>query len=174
MKKYTYIIALLLALTTLVSCSRGTTDTPPGMQEASTDVVNYDFFVPDDWTVETSTGVITAKYSDSITVNVSMMAATAPDGIEDAAAYWDYYRDTFAATFTEWELISDEASLLDEHAAHRYVYTGAVGGSQVHKFMQTVCVKDGVVYLFTYTASPDRYDEYLQDAESMLEYFKFN
>ena len=35
------------------------------------------------------------------------------------------------------------------------------------------CLKDSTIYIFTYTADPEQYEEYLPDAEKMLEHFKF-
>lgn len=174
MKKLLCAIALLLVLASLASCTPKIPDVPEGMIEVSNDKVDYHLYVPDDWTAETSTGVITAKYSDSIMVNVSMMAATVTEETKDIESYWSQYTDNFSSTIEGFELLKEnEAVLLDGHEASRYVYKGTVAGSVEAQYQQVICIKDGIIYIFTYTASPDKYEEYLSDVEDMLKNFKF-
>ncbi len=175
MKRYVSVILLLLTILTLASCGADADlSVPDGMVEISNDNVNYDLYVPDDWTPETSTGVVTAKYSDSILVNVSMMAVTAPAEVSNAADYWAQFEDDFAATITDFEIIEENAAvLLDGHEASRYVYKGTIAGSVSTQYQQLICVKEGVIYIFTYTAAPEKYEEYLPDVEQMLERFSF-
>ena len=134
--------------------------------------MDYNFFVPDSWKVETSTGVATAKYSDSILVNVSLMAATLENKSQSADEYFNEYTEKFASVYEDFNIESRDETLLDSHAAKKFVYTGKVTGVEA-KYMQVVCIKSGIVYIFTYTASPDKYDKYLPDAEKMLENFSF-
>lgn len=169
------IIATILSMIlifSLVSCSGSVGDAPKGMQRISGDDVDYCFYVPDSWTPETSTGVTTAKYSDSILVNVSLMAATLSDNKQNAKDYFDKYTEDFKSIYNNWDLVSSEDTLLDSHAAYKAVYTGSVTGVEA-KYMQVVCIKSGIAYIFTYTAQADRYDEYLSDAEKMIENFEF-
>ncbi|MBQ8696265.1 MAG: hypothetical protein IJ519_00970, partial [Clostridia bacterium] len=110
----------------------------------------------------------------SIMVNVSMMAATLPEETTDVQSYWAGYTESFGSAIEDFELIKEnEAVLLDGHEAGRYVYKGTVAGSVEAQYQQIICIKDGVVYIFTYTAAPDKYEEYLGDVEDMLENFKF-
>lgn len=174
MKRLICAVALLLTVASLVSCSAEIPDVPEGMIEVSGDTVDYHLYVPDDWTAETSTGVVTAKYSDSILVNVSMMAATTTEEVTTAADYWAQFSESFESSFENFELIEENtAMLLDEHEASRYVYKGTVAGSVSVQYQQIICIKDSVIYLFTYTADPEKYDEYLPDVEEMLENFCF-
>ncbi len=167
------ILALLIALS-LTACSGENSDEPQGMQRISNEYVDYNLFVPDKWTPETSTGVITAKYSDSVLVNVSMTALRLPDDIGTPEEYWESFKEDFGTVFDEWELLSDEATTLDGHAAHRYVYAGYPLGLDVKvQYAQTVCIRSGALYLFTYTAEEQQYEKYLPDVEQMLEHFSF-
>lgn len=174
MKRSICALALLLAIAFLVSCSSEIPDVPEGMIEVSNDTVDYHLYVPDDWTAETSTGVITAKYSDSILVNVSMMAATATEEVTTAADYWTQFSESFESSFEDFEIIEENAAvLLDGHEASRYVYKGTLAGSVSVQYRQIVCIKDGVIYIFTYTADPEKYEDYLSDVDDMLENFSF-
>ena len=128
MKIKIYILTvLLLVCAALTGCSEKGEDVPAGMQRASNDYVDYDFYAPSSWLV----------------------------GENDVS------------------LESDEACLLDGHEAHKYVYTGKFSDVSA-KYMQTVCVKGGAVYIVTYTASSEKYDEYLSDVEKMIEEFRFH
>lgn len=167
----TVILSLILVLS-LASCSGTVGDAPKGMQRVSGDDVDYYFYVPDEWTPETSTGVTTAKYSDSILVNVSLMAATVNNGTQSAKDYFDEYTESFKSIYENFELVSAEDTLLDSHAAYKAVYTGSVTGVEA-KYMQVVCIKSGIAYIFTYTAQTDKYDDYLSDADKMIENFAF-
>lgn len=172
MKKHIIPVILAITLLTFASCAKTEVDVPQGMQRASGEYTDYNLFVPDSWQVETSTGVVTAKYSDSILVNVSLMAATLENKEQTPDEYFDEYSEKFSTVYEDFNIEAREDTLLDSHAAKKFVYTGKVTGVDA-KYMQVVCIKSGIVYLFTYTASPDRYDKYLPDVEKMLEHFSF-
>ena len=57
-------------------------------------------------------------------------------------------------------------------SGQKYIYSGAVAGVDV-KYLQCICIKDKAVYIFTYTASPEQYDQYTDDIDRMLETFTF-
>ena len=164
---------LIFAVIALVSCSSGGEDVPAGMKLASGDYLDYRFYVPEKWIVETSTGVTTAKYSDSILANVSVMAMTLDKDIATPEDYWNSFNEYFLNNISEWNLESSEDSVLSGYAAKKYVYTGSFGGVSA-KYMQVICIRSGAVYIFTYTADPEKYEEYLSDVEKMLENFTFN
>ena len=172
MKKSILSMFVLLVATVLTACSGGDADAPQGMQRISNENVDYNLFVPDKWTPETSTGVITAKYSDSIMVNVSMTAATLTDDIANVDDYWAWFQNEFKQNITDWKEESSEEILMDGHAAKKFIYTGSVASVDV-KYMQAICIKSGVAYIFTYTAAPDHFDAYVNDANKMIENFTF-
>jgi len=176
MKRFFSALALLLAVTALVSCSSEIPDVPEGMIEVTADNENVDFhlYAPDNWFAETSTGVVTAKVSDSILANVSVMGVSASTDVPGVEEYWAQFKDNFKSAFEDFELIEENGEvLLDGHKASRYVYSGKAGNSVTAKYQQVICLKDSTIYIFTYTADPEQYEEYLPDAEKMLEHFKF-
>ncbi len=174
MKIKIYILTvLLLVCAALTGCSGKGEDVPAGMQRASDDYVDYDFYAPSSWLVGENDGCINVRKSDSVLANVSVMAARVDSDITDPASYWEKFKSDFEGAFTDFSLESDETCLLDGHEAHRYVYTGKFSDVSA-KYMQTVCVKGGAVYIVTYTASSEKYDEYLSDVEKMIEEFRFH
>ena len=171
MKKFS-LLFLALCLIALAACSKKASDAPNGMQTASNEYSDYHLYVPENWTVETSTGVITAKYSDSIMANISMMALSLSSETTTIDAYWSSFKETFEQTIVDWQEEASEDMLLDGHAAKKYVYTGKVASIEA-KYMQVLCIRKGAVYIFTYTASPDKFDDYLNDINKMLDTFTF-
>ncbi|MCI8332300.1 MAG: DUF1795 domain-containing protein [Clostridiales bacterium] len=171
MKKIS-LLFLALCLTLFAACSKNESDVPNGMKAASNEYSDYHLFVPDSWTVETSTGVITAKYSDSVMANISMMALSLGSESTTIDAYWDSFKETFAQTIADWQEESSEDMLLDGHAAKKYIYTGTVASIEA-KYMQVLCIRQNAVYIFTYTASPEKFDDYINDINKMLDTFTF-
>lgn len=90
--------------------------------------------------------------------------------IESVGDYWEYYEADFRKTFGDMEYeVHGENVLLSAKAAKKYVYTATVTG-QKYKFMQVVMLDKGTVYIYTYTALPDNYDNNLEKAEAILGY----
>ncbi len=82
--------------------------------------------------------------------------------------YWAYYSADFKKTFPDMEYQKEgENMLLSGKTAKRYVYTATVTGVK-YQFMQVVMLDAGTVYIFTYTALPDRYEEHLESIEEIL------
>ncbi|MCI8589505.1 MAG: DUF1795 domain-containing protein [Clostridiales bacterium] len=171
MKKISLFL-LVLCLLAFTACSRKASDAPNGMQTASNEYSDFNLYVPDNWIVETSTGVITAKYSDSVMANISMMALSLSNDITTIDAYWDSFKETFGQTFADWQEETTEDMLLDGVAAKKYIYTGTVASIEA-KYMQVLCIRQGAVYIFTYTASPEKFDDYVNDVTKMLDTFTF-
>lgn len=94
------------------------------MKIASGEYSDYNLYVPEKWTVETSTGVITAKYSDSVMVNVTMTAASLIDGVSTLDEYWNWFRESFEQNITGFQEEANEDMLLDGHAA-KNIFTAA-------------------------------------------------
>lgn len=54
----------------------------------------------------------------------------------------------------------------------QYIYTGTLS-DLTYKIMQLVAIKDNTLYIFTYTATVDKYDTHIEDVIAMLDYFCF-
>lgn len=202
MKKSTLLslAALLLSgLMLLSGCSKQDPNAPEGYQTASNDNVDYSLFVPSNWIVDTADNslVTTAHVTEYENTNISMMvyennnyaAETTAEGeeISPVVRYWadnlsaltDLF-DKDAEGNTTFKLETDGASTLmgktadgANVAAFSYVYTGTIGGVEL-KYMQVIACHNNSFYFFTYTASADRYDEYIDAVNEILGYIVFD
>lgn len=174
-KATAFLLTFLLILGMLASCGSSTDDgsAPFGMKTISTELVDYNLHVPTAWVEDISTGVVTARYSDTDASNISMMKIAT--GVNEATTddFWAGHKAGFEATFTDLEMIEEGADLLlGGQAAKRYVYTATML-DMTYRFMQVVAMKDGYVYLFTYTSTDALYESHLDDVNSMIENFSF-
>nr|MBQ4317973.1 hypothetical protein [Clostridia bacterium] len=178
MQKFRRLTALILAFVMLslplASCQKQEDSAPNGMKQLSNELVDYNLYVPSGWVEDVSTRFVSAYVSDIDRTNISMEAFELEASDTTLASFWEGYKSDFEATFSEMEYaVEGETMLLGGVPANRYVYTATVTGVQ-YKFMQVVAIKGLTVYIFTYTAKPDKYDEHLQAVDAILEYFTFD
>ena len=151
-----------------------TVTVPEGMQLLSNKAVDYIMFVPSDW---------------SITVNTGMSAANAPEGsasvsvvgfdirTADTDAFWAGYEADIKATFGNMTYLSEEnkytsVTLAGYEGARTYNFTVDRGGA-VYRYAETVLIRDGYVYLITYSAKSDDFAAHEAEYTKMLSEFKF-
>ena len=169
MKKITALILSLIAVFALASCSGS--DAPSGMKLASNEVSDFYFYVPQNWTVDMSTGVASAYYSEKDRSNISMTSyALSSEMTVDA--YWESIRSTYAALFAEMSEPEVKTTALDGVEAKQYTYV-AKAGTEQFKIMQIFCVKGETVYVFTFTATPEKFEEHIDKVALVLAEFRF-
>lgn len=166
-------LCALLSVLALTACQKSDVTVPYGLQLASDpDVVDYYLFVPDDWTVDISTGVTYAYHSASDPSSISVSVYKLGDDITDVAGYWEYYTAQFASVFGDPQNVETATTLLGGKEAAQYVYT-TVFGENTYKFWQVVCVNRGQVYILTYASSAENYDKHTDDMQAVVESFLF-
>ena len=174
------IIALCLSLIICLgfaSCGEKTDiEVPMGMMLASNpDVPEYVLMVPNDWTIETSTGTTTAYYKDNLSGSVLATFSATFNMIDSGVTlenYFDGYKNEFSAVFGEPENVETNDSLLDGKQAKEYVYTAKFGDNE-YKFWQVICFHDGIIYTLTYSATAQYFDNYAEDMSLILSNFYF-
>ena len=181
----TAVLALSLALITALmsSCgAAGNEDVPDGMKKIEMDIDDYNFYIPQGWTEDLSTGIASAYLSDNS--SVSMMTVQLDADTPDLESYLkkteEDFKSTFGADF-KFEGENPQNTLLGGVQAAKYVYTATVTGTE-YKFMQVICLRESsallqnfrYAYVFTYTASPEDFDTHMSDVEEMLTNFSFN
>lgn len=171
------LVATLLAATLLLcSCGKNSGSSPElGWKEISNDGVSYNLYVPDEWISDVSTGMTSAYVSNADNSNVSMIAFDLKGGeVTTVADYWKTYEPGLEEIFTDFTYVSEaDKTKLGGVDALAYTYTGTVAGTE-YKIMQVVAFKDAQVYIFTYTATADRYDTHFEDVFAILGFFEFN
>lgn len=173
-KKLNSFLSLLIAAACLLSfaaCSSNS-DIPAGMKPLSNENVDYNLYVPQDWVINSQTGFMCAYFSENDNSNISMEAFEIEDMNMSIDDFWASYENDFASTFSDMEYVKRETTLLDGLAANKYVYTATVTGIE-YQFMQLVCIRAGIVYIFTYTADVSVYESHIAEVDYIIEQFNF-
>lgn len=166
------LLCLLLAAFafSLAACSdKGEYAPPAGYVLASNEDADYCLFVPDEWTVDMSTAAAGAYYSGSDPSSVSVMAWELEHTDTTIDEWWETNKTDIDLVFADVEVVAEENTTLDELYAKRYTYTAALG-EHTYKFMQEAAIKDGSVYVFTYTSLADNYDSHIDEVEEILSF----
>lgn len=170
MKKITAILLALFAIFSLTACGAND-NAPSGMKLASNEICDYYFYVPTNWTVSMSTGVTSAYYSEKDRSNISMTSYALADTMT-AEEYWESIKSTYTALFAEMSEPEVKTTALDGIEAKQYTYTAKAGEEQ-YKIMQVFCVKGDTVYVFTFTATPEKFEEHIDKVALVLAEFRF-
>lgn len=170
MKKSLIALFLLLSmLCTLTACGGGGYDptlTVPEDMRIGLVKDGYTLFIPEEWTVETSTGIPMVYVS---AVDHSNFTLVTVNGITDPIAYFENSVGELRTMLEDFVLIGENNNtLFGGKAAISRTYSGKLGGTE-YKFKQYLCTVDTTLYLLTYTASTeipsgtvtyfDRYEE---------------
>ena len=178
MKKIlTVCICIVLCLSFAACGENSEVDVPMGMQLASDESIpDYILMVPNDWTVEESTGTTTAYYKDNLSGAV-IATFTASFSVPKEDVTLDNYFDSFSNEFTqifgesEKDAESSYTKLGDEDAK-QYIYTASFSDIE-YKFWQVFCLHEGRMYTLTYSTPTEYFDKFAEDMELILEYFSF-
>ena len=185
MKKITALILAAVMCIALCACGESAAaDAPDGMKKVEVDTKNYTIYVPQSWTVDMSTGTVSAYASATDRSNVSFTAFTVTDRTTTLDSFWESYADDFKSTFGDTMKYIDEKgeesaepvaakTTLGGIAANKYVYTARVTG-EIYKFMQVTCLAAGSIYILTYTAVDSAFDAHVDDVNRIISEFKFN
>ncbi len=180
------VLAAALALCVCACGEAADLEAPEGMKKVDAATTSFTMYVPDSWTVDMSTGVISAYASLTDRANVSFtgFALDNENRAMTLDSFWETYSGDFKDTFGDSMFYFDEngeetaepfaaKTTLGGIAANKYVYRAKVTG-EVYKFMQVTCIAAGTVYIFTYTAIDSAYESHLQEVGDILDNFKFN
>ncbi len=170
MKKITALLLTLFAILSLTACGAND-NAPSGMKLASNEVCDYYFYVPQNWTVDMSTGVSSAYFSEKDRSNMSMTSYALSEAMT-AEAYWEKIKSDYSALFAEMSEPEVKTTALDGVEAKQYTYTVKAGTEQF-KIMQVFCVKGETVYVFTFTATPEKFEEHIDKVALVLAEFRF-
>lgn len=167
------ILTLILALSVLflTGCDRDA-NAPAGYKTASGEAADYFFFVPDDWTVDMTTGATSAYYSVEDPSSVSVMAWELPHSDTTIDQWWEMNMEDVTRVFRNVEAAAPENVTMGGVHAQKYVYTADLG-EYSYKILQAAAIKGGSVYLITYTALADSYEAHLEEVNNMIAFFQF-
>ena len=152
--------------------------TPEGMKIASSDIVEYRFYVPKSWVCFSESELSSAYYPESEKTNVTVTSYS-PSAEEKGMTLEDYYKkciDEYRKTIKGFpEVISVTDGLtVAEKSAKSIVFT-AQYGPVTYKIRQVMLYagQNGLFYTFTYTATEENFELHMADFDAMLGAFIF-
>lgn len=174
MKNHKLVVIVVLICSLLTACSAKQADAPSGMKRLSNDFADYNMFVPEAWVIvsDESTGYSSAYYNERDRSNITVTAFKIDAVYSSLDEFWAVYEEEFASTFSDMEYVSDERVTLDGYEAKAVEYTATITNIK-YKYMQLVCVRGDIVYLITYTATEDNYDDHIETVWAVLGEFSF-
>ena len=179
MKKLALILALLLGCAALfVACGTEDDGAPAGMQAVNCDGLPYTTYLPDQWVVKTPGNMLEAVVSSSTPVAITVRHF--PVQVENVSAYWEKTEAELKESLLEYKLeeIPTRYALCGQDDGLAVSYSGCRGGRS-YRFYQVMTIKDGILYLVTYSAETnvktgtDLYGTYFDDAYRVIENMKF-
>jgi hypothetical protein len=176
MKKIILIFTCLTLVFVLASCKKPNADVPNGMFYEENLAVDYKLYLPEDWVIDRNDGMVSAHVSENDKSNVSVTAFELPREFTTLSEYLEgEYMERFKTNFSGMEIVEDfTETTLDGDDARQIIFKAEVGGI-TYQFMQILSLhRDGCIYIFTYTSTPDYFNVHKESVDKILSEFKFN
>lgn len=149
-----------------------TKDTPDGMKLASSNKIEYRFFVPMTWSCDPESGASEATYPESGSSSVTVTSFV-PDSSMSIDDYFLSCEEKYKTELEGYERVGESTERkVDGRAARSYTFKTTAEGREI-KIMQTIFIYDSSFYTVTYTALTENFDTHMADVEQMLGAFKF-
>lgn len=172
-KTAAFLLAAMTLTAALISCSARIDGAPEGMKLVSTDDVEYNLYIPESWTADLSTGVVSAYVSENDYSNINIDAFNLDDPNMTPAQFWEKYESDITSTFPDAVFTDSSNTVIDGVlAAEQHTFTAAVTGTE-YKFMETVFVRMGSAYILTYTSTAENFDSHLEDVQKIIANISF-
>ncbi|HOW42184.1 MAG TPA: PsbP-related protein [Candidatus Omnitrophota bacterium] len=132
---------------------------------------------PADFQVKTINGAIILSsplksQKDTFAESVNIVTLGADRGVNNLKDFYGQARKSMQETMLKVKIIEDKKITLGGKEAYLLVYT-SLRKKTTFKFMQVMTMNDRLVYVVTYTALPETYEEYLRPVKAMLNSFAF-
>ena len=164
------ILLIALCAAALVSCSKS--EIPDGMKLASSEAASYKLYVPEEWEIGLTEVYTTANAKDAVLPNVSATTYEFEDPTATIEEWWETSKEELTLGFGEIKVISERDTVLDGKNAKEYVYTAKMGDTEYTFHQVAAMTSSGVVYLITYTSTPDSYEANLETFNKITAEFK--
>lgn len=171
------ILALVVLCLPLTACKDGDDDEiPENMQYATVEGSYYRLFLPTDWNLLTDTGLSGGYASMQNKAIIYVKDYENPENLS-LQGYWDaHLLPALNAAFPASkgvECSDSVASKLSGLDAITFNYKGT-RNSASYEGLETLCAKDGKIYVLSFCARLDLYEGYLNVFESVRENFTFS
>ena len=167
----------------LYAVSFGKSNPPEGMKAAVSagtryvDSSDFTIQIPDDWTVDTSTGFFTAMAASGDQSNLSVMRATV-DKDGNAVSYYEQ-NEASLKNLEKFKLEERKDDIIvkdnkgNSYNAVSVTYTATVSGMNYY-FKQLFCQKDTTMYIVTFSSPDAFYETHKESFEKAFTSFALN
>lgn len=155
---------------------------PEGMRPINEGEEKAILYVPENWLVDTSTGVPTGYFSSNDRSMVTLVTVKAEDlNGQTIPEYWNSYVNSFKTSVKDFTIIKENETdsdyttrLIAERSTYVYNFTATVTGLE-YKFRQALLSHPdtGDVYIITYSTVAEVFDTHLGDLTEIYNNFKF-
>ena len=144
---------------------------PAGMQIASSDEVEYFFYVPTSWTVNQTSSANAATSPDGSFVSVVPYLPSG-EGIS-VREYFEKSEEMMQTTSGgHYTRLSEKEITIGGGKALQYEYEYTVGGV-TYRYLQIVVGYKSMIYNLTYTALPQNFEANRADVDAIIAAFTF-
>lgn len=164
-------LALLLTLCT-VACSSQDTDVPEGMQSATLEGEPFRLFVPQNWTLNTASGISSAYVSPTSKNMVTARYYTPADNTMTLSEYIEFCVASYEATVDSFALVEQLPAILGGEDAIQLNYTMKENGTDMTCFQISALFRGDFISLNGYCAT-DSYSSLTADFDQIIKEFVF-
>ena len=164
------LLAAILLLCTLTACAKQENGVPDGMKSATLSGEPFMLYVPEAWSLNTSSGISGAYYNSAQTILVSARYYTPKDPSMTLDAYVDLCSSLNASSQSNYTITAREPAILGGTDAVRLSYTIKQGGDTLTCFQIATRHGEDFVSLYGYCAS-NLYDMRRADFDAIIKEF---
>lgn len=162
-------LALLLTLC-MVACSSQDANTPEGMQSATMEGEPFRLFVPQSWTLNTTSGISSAYVSPTSKNMVTARYYTPADDTMTLSEYIDFCVTSYEKTVNSFVLVEQIPAILGGEDAIKLSYTMQENGIEMTCFQISVLYHGDFISLNGYCAT-DSYSSLTSDFDQIIKEF---
>lgn len=192
MKRFISVILFVVMLACVFTGCGEKSDIPEGYKLASNESCDFDFYVPQNWTVSLSSGTVSANTNamrDS--TSISVMPGSLSSGITSLDEWWKSYVPEFQRVFGEMSEVTVTDCTLDGVEGKCYTFTASLGDPAaetaettegtasadkptVYYYEITAVIHHSRIYMMTFTSTDELYENHTDTLAEVKEYFKFH
>ncbi len=174
-------LSILVSVFSSCTVNKSYVGAPDGMRPINEGEEGGIAYVPISWSVDTSTGIPTAYVSANNRTSITLVTVPGDRVGASIPEYFNSFRTSFEQSFKDFKIIkasendSDyETRLIGGVAAYIYVYSGKVTEKSL-KFKQAFFQNsnDKTLFIITYSAIEEVYENYLKTLDEVYDNFKF-
>ena len=149
-------------------------NTPKGMKKASSDDMQYVCYVPKSWVTNLENKITYAYFPESGNPNVTVTCYS-PDKDYTVKQFYELLEHNYKKE--GYEIVGECKEITvagRKSVSFDYIIRQGKGELETsYKLKQVVIGYNSLMYSITYTALEDRFDEHLDDVNSIIDNFKF-